>query len=149
MFICFLFICFFLYFFFFFFVCCFQVSPPATRSTQALGSLQPDLGMTNRKLTLGRERERDGLINRSRTATAATTENAPPPTPPRPGPAKQAPPLFPGHWLPWATGARAERTVPLGLQKNSIAGVGEARLSGPTEGQEGGCGGAWKEKKTD
>lgn len=84
MFICFLFICFFFFIFlFFFFVCCFQVSPPATRSAQALGSLQPDLGMTNRKLTLGRERERDGLINRSRTATAATTENAPPPHSPQ------------------------------------------------------------------
>ncbi|TMS15351.1 putative ATP-dependent RNA helicase DDX17 [Larimichthys crocea] len=32
------------------------VSPPATRSTQALGSLQPDLGMTNRKLTWGERR---------------------------------------------------------------------------------------------
>uniref|UniRef100_G3NWM5 Helicase C-terminal domain-containing protein n=1 Tax=Gasterosteus aculeatus TaxID=69293 RepID=G3NWM5_GASAC len=32
------------------------VSSPATRSTQALGSLQPDLGMTSRKLTWGERR---------------------------------------------------------------------------------------------
>ncbi|XP_054615868.1 probable ATP-dependent RNA helicase DDX17 isoform X5 [Dunckerocampus dactyliophorus] len=52
------------------------VSLLPTRSTQALGSLQPDLGMTNRKPTLGRER--DGLINQSHTAiSAAKLEQSP------------------------------------------------------------------------
>eukprot|EP00066_Takifugu_rubripes_P012727 XP_011601993.1 PREDICTED: probable ATP-dependent RNA helicase DDX17 [Takifugu rubripes] len=48
------------------------VSPPATRSAQALGSLQQDLGMTNSKADLG-ERKRDGPIERSHPANS--TEN--------------------------------------------------------------------------
>lgn len=110
--------------FFSFCFCCFQVSRPATRSTQALGSLQPDLGMTKSKADFG---ERDGLINQSHTATS--TEN------PRTEPTSKT--LPPSRTLAaWAT--RVEGGVSAGVPglPNLIVGSGAAVRR---EGEEGGA----------
>lgn len=106
--------------FFLFCFCCFQVSPPATRSAQALGSLQQDLGMTNSKADLG-ERKRDGPIERSHTANS--TEN------PEQSPQIKTLPLS----TTLAAGARGWARVLLGPQ-NWLKGSGVAVRQ---EGEEG------------